>query len=134
MSKGLGDMVEQVMKITGIKKIVEYFFQDCGCYERQEWLNKQSKRFKKEFDCLTKPEFLYLSGIFELKQKDFDILEQQKQERELFGRAVAQAQLDKVLELDREKIIEIISKGHDRDGMYNSSRIADQIIATWKGE
>ena len=78
MSKGLGDMVEQVMKITGIKKIVEYFFESCDCDERKEWLNKQSKRFKKEFDCLTKSEFLYLSGIFELKQKDFDILEQQK--------------------------------------------------------
>ena len=81
MSKGLGDMVEQVMNITGIKKIVGYFFQDCGCDERHEWLNSlpaKLLKLPKEYDCLTKQEYLYLSGVFELKQKDFDILEQRK--------------------------------------------------------
>ena len=81
MSKGLGDIVEQVMKITGIKKIVGYFFEDCGCDERHEWLNSlpaKLLKLPKEYDCLTKSEYLYLSGVFELKQKDFDILEQQK--------------------------------------------------------
>lgn len=38
---GLGDVVEKVAEVTGIKKVVEAVFgKDCGCQERKEALNK----------------------------------------------------------------------------------------------
>ena len=41
-SKGLGDSIEKITKITGIKKIVGKVIgdKDCGCAERKEALNK----------------------------------------------------------------------------------------------
>ena len=42
--KGLGDTIEQITKVTGIKKVVEVFSKatgiDCGCDKRKETLNK----------------------------------------------------------------------------------------------
>ena len=38
---GLGDVVEKITEVTGIKKVVEAVFgEDCGCKERKEQLNK----------------------------------------------------------------------------------------------
>lgn len=38
---GLGDVVEKIAEVTGIKKVVEKVFgNDCGCQERKETLNK----------------------------------------------------------------------------------------------
>ena len=43
-SKGLGDTIEQITEVTGIKKVVEVFSKvtgiDCGCDKRKETLNK----------------------------------------------------------------------------------------------
>ena len=43
-SKGLGDTIEKITKITGIKKVVEKVSEvtgkDCGCTERKETLNR----------------------------------------------------------------------------------------------
>jgi len=43
-SKGLGDTIEKITKITGIKKVVEKVSEvtgkDCGCAERKETLNR----------------------------------------------------------------------------------------------
>jgi len=43
-SKGLGDTIEKITKITGIKKVVEKVSdvtgKDCGCADRKETLNK----------------------------------------------------------------------------------------------
>ena len=43
-SKGLGDTIEKITKITGIKKVVENVSEvtgkDCGCTERKETLNR----------------------------------------------------------------------------------------------
>ena len=42
--KGLGDTIEQITEVTGIKKAVEVFSKvtgvDCGCDKRKETLNK----------------------------------------------------------------------------------------------
>ena len=39
-SKGLGDTVEKITEVTGIKKIVKSMFgEDCGCDERKEKMN-----------------------------------------------------------------------------------------------
>jgi hypothetical protein len=40
-SKGLGDTIAKVTKITGIKKVVDAVTKDCGCKKRQEMLNKK---------------------------------------------------------------------------------------------
>ena len=44
-SKGLGDTIEKITKVTGIKKVVETVNKatgkDCGCNKRKNWLNKQ---------------------------------------------------------------------------------------------
>ena len=40
-SKGLGDSIEKITKITGIEKVVKNIAgEDCGCKERKEALNK----------------------------------------------------------------------------------------------
>ena len=43
-SKGLGDTIEKITKVTGIKKVVETVAKivdkDCGCGERKETLNR----------------------------------------------------------------------------------------------
>ncbi len=40
--KGFGDTVERFTSATGIKTVVKAVFGDnCGCNERQEWLNKK---------------------------------------------------------------------------------------------
>ena len=42
-SKGLGDSIERITEITGIKKVVENVTgkKDCGCKKRKEALNKK---------------------------------------------------------------------------------------------
>ena len=43
-AKGLGDTIEKITTVTGIKKVVEKIAEttgkDCGCKERKEMLNK----------------------------------------------------------------------------------------------
>jgi len=43
-SKGLGDTIEKITKVTGIKKVVETIAKvvdkDCGCGKRKETLNR----------------------------------------------------------------------------------------------
>jgi hypothetical protein len=39
-SKGLGDTIEKITKVTGIKKLVDKLPGDCGCNNRKEMLNK----------------------------------------------------------------------------------------------
>ena len=52
--KGLGDTVEKITEVTGIKKAVKWIFgEDCGCEDRKEWLNKKFPYSKQ----LTETEF-----------------------------------------------------------------------------
>ena len=41
-SRGLGDTIERIAKVTGIKKVVDKITgeKDCGCNKRKEKLNK----------------------------------------------------------------------------------------------
>ena len=43
-SKGLGDSIEKITKVTGIKKVVDTVSKavnkDCGCGKRKETLNR----------------------------------------------------------------------------------------------
>ena len=39
-SRGLGDTIDKITTVTGIKSIVKVIAPDCGCEERRETLNK----------------------------------------------------------------------------------------------
>ena len=48
-SKGLGDDIKKITRATGLdqlsKRIAEILDEDCGCDERQEWLNEKTKNW-----------------------------------------------------------------------------------------
>ena len=61
--KGLGDLIENITKATGIKKLVKWAFgEDCGCDARKEKLNKLFPR-KRKPECLLEEEYTYLKYI-----------------------------------------------------------------------
>lgn len=64
-SKGLGDTIEKITEVTGIKKAVEVFSRftgmDCGCDERKAKLNK---KFPYKVECLREDEYNYLKTFF----------------------------------------------------------------------
>jgi|TARA_R110000796_G_scaffold50425_1_gene119258 hypothetical protein len=62
--KGLGDVIENITKATGIKKLVDWAFGgiDCGCDARKEKLNKLFPR-KQNPECLNEQEYKYLKEI-----------------------------------------------------------------------
>ena len=62
-SKGLGDSIEKITRATGIKKAVSFLLgEDCGCKERQEWLNKLVPYGNVK--CLTEEEYWYLDDFY----------------------------------------------------------------------
>jgi hypothetical protein len=48
-SKGLGDDIKRITSATGLdqlaKKIAQLLDEDCGCDDRQAWLNEQTKNW-----------------------------------------------------------------------------------------
>lgn len=48
-SRGLGDDIKKITAATGLdqlaKRIAELLNEDCGCDDRQEWLNEQTKEW-----------------------------------------------------------------------------------------
>jgi hypothetical protein len=78
-SKGLGDTVEKITKVTGIKKAVELFSKatgiDCGCDERQEKLNKLFP-YNGKVNCLKKEDYDSLTVLLSPTQNSLSSLEQ----------------------------------------------------------
>ncbi len=63
--QGLGDVVENITKATGIDKIVHAVLgDDCGCKERKEYLNKLFPFGKRIINCLTDEQREYLNEFF----------------------------------------------------------------------
>lgn len=61
---GLGDTVEQVLKVTKIAKVAKWILgEDCGCDERKAKLNELFPYRKPE--CLEEPEYMFLKEWFE---------------------------------------------------------------------
>lgn len=69
----LGDVVEKVTTVTGIKSLVKHMAgEDCGCEERKEKLNEWSANlqqkinglFKRPVQALTPEEYAYLDDFF----------------------------------------------------------------------
>ncbi len=48
-SKGLGDDIKRITSFTKLdeiaKRIAQILDEDCGCDERQEWLNEKTKNW-----------------------------------------------------------------------------------------
>ena len=48
-SKGLGDDIKKLTSATGLdqlaKRIAQILDEDCGCDERQDWLNEKTKNW-----------------------------------------------------------------------------------------
>ena len=60
---GLGDVVEAITTVTGIKAAVKFLAgEDCGCDERKEKMNKL--RFRRQPLCLNESEYSFLSSFF----------------------------------------------------------------------
>ena len=56
---GLGDVLEDIAKVTGIKAIVKAVAgEDCGCDERRERLNNLLPRGRKQVRCMTDEEYI----------------------------------------------------------------------------
>jgi hypothetical protein len=69
-AKGLGDTIEQITEVTGIKKLVEFVAgEDCGCEERKKKLNEWFPYRQPE--CLTEEEFNWLTETRILEQQTF---------------------------------------------------------------
>jgi hypothetical protein len=66
-SIGLGDVIEKVTEVTGIKKAVEFIAgEDCGCNERKQKANKTRFRFP-VVRCFTESQFNQWTEFRKLK-------------------------------------------------------------------
>lgn len=77
--KGLGDIVETVLEVTGIKTIVELFVdgKDCGCDKRKQILNKIKLQYPFQ-RCFT--EDLYNQWTIFKERTNQDLVTHQEQE------------------------------------------------------
>jgi len=67
---GLGDVVENITKATGIKKVVEAITDDCGCEERKEKFNKYNIWGRKRLNCISEEDYnWYVDNNIKKKSK-----------------------------------------------------------------
>lgn len=75
--KGLGDVVEDITKATGIKKLVHFIAgEDCGCDERKAKLNTIPTFFNVKYNCLKEDDYLWLKDFFAVQQRQLSINQQ----------------------------------------------------------
>ena len=76
-SKGLGDTVEKIAKVTGVKSVVNALFgDDCGCDERKDKLN-QLFRYN-VVNCLEEDEYNYLNEFLSKSPNRVSMSEQRR--------------------------------------------------------
>ena len=77
---GLGDTIEQITEVTGIKFVVEKFSKatgiDCGCDKRKETLNKLFSYHKP--NCLVEEDYNYLTDFFSRLKGQVSVNDQYK--------------------------------------------------------
>jgi len=80
-SKGLGDSIEKLTEVTGIKKAVEIFSEatgiDCGCDKRKETLNKLFP-YNRDINCLNETDYNSLTKYLDANQTTLNAIEQQE--------------------------------------------------------
>jgi len=78
-AQGLGDTIEQITEVTGIKKVVELFSSvtgiDCGCDERKAKLNKLFP-YNGNINCLTEKDYNALTELIEPNKIELTAQEQ----------------------------------------------------------
>ena len=79
-AQGLGDTIEQITEVTGIKSVVEKFSKatgvDCGCDDRKETLNKLFPYHKP--NCLVEEDYNYLTDFFGRLKDQVSVIDQYK--------------------------------------------------------
>jgi hypothetical protein len=79
-AQGLGDTIEQITEVTGIKSVVEKFSKatgmDCGCDKRKETLNKLFPYHKP--NCLVEEDYNYLTDFFGRLKDQVSVIDQYK--------------------------------------------------------
>ena len=56
--EGLGTNIEKVLKVTGVKKVIDSVFDDCGCQDRLDNLNDPLiKQKRPPLRCLTESQY-----------------------------------------------------------------------------
>ena len=80
-SAGLGDSIEKLTEVTGIKKVVEMFSEatgiDCGCNERKEKLNNLFP-YNRNINCLNESDYNKLTKYLSAQQTTLTPIEQQE--------------------------------------------------------
>ena len=80
-SAGLGDSIEKLTEVTGIKKVVEMFSEatgiDCGCNERIEKLNYLFP-YNRNINCLNESDYNKLTKYLSAQQTTLNAIEQQE--------------------------------------------------------
>jgi len=80
-SKGLGDSIEKLTEVTGIKKVVEMFSEatgiDCGCDERKVKLNNLFP-YNRNINCLNESDYTKLTKYLSAQQTTLTPIEQQE--------------------------------------------------------
>ena len=80
-SKGLGDSIEKLTEVTGIKKAVEMFSEatgiDCGCDERKVKLNNLFP-YNRNINCLNESDYTKLTKYLSAQQTTLTPIEQQE--------------------------------------------------------
>jgi len=80
-SAGLGDSIEKLTEVTGIKKVVEMFSEatgiDCGCDERKEKLNNLFP-YNRNINCLNESDYNKLTKYLSAEQSTLNSIEQQE--------------------------------------------------------
>lgn len=66
---GLGDVIEKVAEVTGIKKVVEAVSDaldvDCGCDERKDKFNKLKVWRRRNLNCISKEDYSWINDYIE---------------------------------------------------------------------
>ena len=80
-SAGLGDSIEKLTEVTGIKKAVEMFSEatgiDCGCDERKVKLNNLFP-YNRNINCLNESDYNKLTKYLSAQQTTLTAIEQQE--------------------------------------------------------
>ena len=80
-SAGLGDSIEKLTEVTGIKKAVEMFTKatgvDCKCDERKEKLNNLFP-YNRNINCLNESDYNKLTKYLSAQQTTLTAIEQQE--------------------------------------------------------
>lgn len=76
---GLGDVVEKITEVTGIKSVTKAIFgEDCGCDGRKESLNAMLPFGIVAVNCVNQEDFTYLKSFFSKTRTRVDVYNQNR--------------------------------------------------------